>query len=241
MENRQPAPFGHYIGLGDSISIDDYPGPGRGAISLLYRNRNEAYPEFAGCDLLSLDRETRLLSLASDGATTADVLREQVPRMPAETRGRTLVTLTAGGNDLLERLSRDGVLDEEDAWDVGWRLEQILDEVQRQYADSLVILGTIYDPTDGVGDLLVPGQPLTEPLQVLHATNEAIRKLGERKGVRVADLHQHFLGHGIHCHEPSNPNYHPDDPSYWFVLDIEPNARGASEVRRCFVNAMPDA
>lgn len=240
MDSRRPAPFGHYIGLGDSISIDDYPGPGMGAISLLYRN-HEAHPDFTGRDLLSLSPGMQFLSLAFDAATTTDVLHWQMPRLPPDTRECTLVTLTAGGNDLLERLSRYGALAEEEAWDVGWRLEQVLDEVQGRYRDCLVVLGTIYDPTDGVGDLLVPGEPLTQALQVLNSTNEAILKLGEREGVRVADIHRHFLGHGSHCQEPSNPHYHADDPSHWFVLDIEPNARGASEVRRCFWEALPEA
>ena len=38
-----------YIGMGDSISIDEYPGgPGKGAVSLLFRNIDELFPEWRG-------------------------------------------------------------------------------------------------------------------------------------------------------------------------------------------------
>jgi hypothetical protein len=52
------------------------------------------------------------------------------------------------------------------------------------------------------------------------------------------DIYSHFLGHGSHHGDSNNPHYHPDDPSYWYVQEIEPNARGAHEVRRLFWEAL---
>ena len=76
-----PVPL--YLALGDSISIDDYTGVvGGGAPSQLARK--------AGLDLIDLTR---------DGNTTEGVLAD-LAQAPG---GADVVTLTAGGNDLLDR------------------------------------------------------------------------------------------------------------------------------------------
>ena len=50
-----------YAALGDSMSIDDYAGgPGRGAASLLWRNRDDDFPAWAGRDLTAHDPGARL-------------------------------------------------------------------------------------------------------------------------------------------------------------------------------------
>jgi len=60
-----------YAALGDSMSIDDYAGgPGRGAASLLWRNRDHDFPAWAGRDLTTGDPTARLVLVASDGATS---------------------------------------------------------------------------------------------------------------------------------------------------------------------------
>src|SRR3954453_6388314 len=86
-----------YLALGDSISIDAYAGgPGRGAASLLHRNRDDDFPDWAGRDLHTLGYTLR--NLTSDGATSAGVLRSQLPQVDLRV---DLVTLTMGGNDLM--------------------------------------------------------------------------------------------------------------------------------------------
>src|SRR2546423_1782467 len=86
-----------YVALGDSMSIDDYAGgAGRGAASLLHRNRDGDFPDWAGRDLASAGLTVRVL--ARDGATAADVLDRQLPRIE---QTPALVTVTMGGNDLL--------------------------------------------------------------------------------------------------------------------------------------------
>jgi hypothetical protein len=60
-----------YVALGDSISIDYYAGgPGRGAASLLVRNRDEDFPDWAGRDLTTRFPELRSELLVTDGATS---------------------------------------------------------------------------------------------------------------------------------------------------------------------------
>src|SRR5215212_8379153 len=91
-----------YAALGDSMSIDDYAGgPGRGAASLLWRNRDDDFPAWAGRDLTAHDPTARLVLLASDGATSATVAGEQLGRLHRLEGTPTLATVTMGGNDLL--------------------------------------------------------------------------------------------------------------------------------------------
>jgi lysophospholipase L1-like esterase len=73
--------MGIYVALGDSISIDDYTGVQGGGAALQLARK------------LSLD----LVDLTRDGNTTQGVLAD-VARAPATA---DVVTLTAGGNDLL--------------------------------------------------------------------------------------------------------------------------------------------
>ena len=71
-----------YAALGDSMSIDDYAGGrGRGAASLVWRNRDHDFPDWAGRDLTTTDPGARLVLLASDGATSTTVAGEQLGRV----------------------------------------------------------------------------------------------------------------------------------------------------------------
>ena len=110
--------FKQYVALGDSMSIDLYPALDAGEIdvtvalewdaragavaplgaaSLLHRNVNERYPEFAGNDLVSLHPDVGFVNLAEDGATIGDVFGSQLP-LVAESEESTLLTLSIGGS-----------------------------------------------------------------------------------------------------------------------------------------------
>jgi len=235
MNDSAPAPIARYLALGDSISIDDYAGgPGRGAASLLHRNRDDEFPEFRGRDLVTGHPEAKLFLKAVDGATTRAVLEKQITRVPTDEGGRTVMTLTIGGNDLLLTLQMRGTLLGEDADGAIRRIDSIVASMRNRYKDGLLIVATIYDPTDGVGDLVNPGFPLLRELGLFQRVNDGIRAMADGERVFVADVHRHFLGHGNHHADPSNPHHDPADPSGWFTDTIEPNARGASEVRRLF-------
>ena len=114
-----------YVALGDSMSIDLYPAldagemdvavalerdPNAGSVaplgaaSLFYQNDDARWPDERGTDLASRYPGIAFHNLASDGATIGDVFGEQLPRLDERERA-TLVTLTAGGNDLLSAFS----------------------------------------------------------------------------------------------------------------------------------------
>lgn len=142
-----------YLALGDSISIDDYPdeeakSEGNGAASLLAK-------KLAGQELIS-----KFYNLTSDGATISNIYHLQL--LPAtkliNKNERVLITLTAGGNDVSFKSMRLRAQKNEQGF------TNMMDEIRRDYVNlviatrkmfpySVIILNTLYDPTDGLGKL----------------------------------------------------------------------------------------
>ena len=74
----------YILSLGDSMSIDAYAGgPGRGAASLLYQNRDADFPSWAGRDLKSRLPGARLIPLAMDGGTSGNSRGTRSPAFAA--------------------------------------------------------------------------------------------------------------------------------------------------------------
>src|SRR5512132_3570173 len=106
------------LALGDSISIDDYTGVhGGGAVSQLAHRLG-----------------AELVDHARDGNTTHGVLAD-LARAPA---AADLVTLTAGGNDLLTGDLPRAILR---------RLQRIASRIEA--LGARVVVNTVYDPSDG--------------------------------------------------------------------------------------------
>ena len=190
--------FTHYIALGDSTSIDLYPAldagetdvavalerdPGAGAVaplgaaSLLFQNDDARWPEEQGNDLASRYAGIGFQNLATDGATIGDVFGEQLAQVE-ESDAATLVTLTVGGNDLLSAFSarpRASLL-EAIAKDVAEAYDFLLDAIRRTRSNAVIVLTTIYDPSDRTGR--IPGvleDAGVLPLGVLDGMNAHIR------------------------------------------------------------------
>jgi lysophospholipase L1-like esterase len=181
-----------YLALGDSISIDDYTGVhGGGAPSQLARK--------LGLELVDLTR---------DGNTTDGVLAD----LAAAPAAADVVTITAGGNDLLGSNLPRAILR---------RLHQIARRIQP--LSARVVVNTIYDPSDGDNDLGRRELGLSrlgtiELRRRLNAVNSGIAKLARDYGFLLADLERLFHGHGVTSDEP------------WFVNVIEPNLAGATAI-----------
>ena len=210
------AKYARYIALGDSISIDEYPlretgTPNIGAASLLHR---ELQP-------IAFD------NLAADGATTEDVLRNQLP-LVSRSDEKTLVTLTAGGNDMLMNLGAPFPLRHLVEEMVG-RLTGIIDELTAKLPGATILIGTVYDPSDGTNTL--DGHRFDREAGWLAQYNAAVRALAQaRPNLRLADIHAIFLGHGITA--PASERW------YWSGLIFEPNARGAREVAKLWLSLL---
>jgi len=231
-------PYTLYVALGDSMSTDHYPTcdvrgldlpPARldplGAASLLHRNDDSRWPEFRGLDLVTLSPDVEFLGLAEDGAMIDDVATEELARIGRDSSDRDiLITVTAGGNDLLEALAAGRNL-ESAVGLASRRFVDLVETVREELPRASLILSTIYDPTDGTGRL--PGLESYGhlPLEHLERFNDTVRRTAASlPRTMLADVHAHFLGHGVQA--PERERW------YWSRNLIEPNARGASEMRR---------
>ncbi|WP_176449919.1 GDSL-type esterase/lipase family protein [Geodermatophilus saharensis] len=229
-----------YAALGDSISIDDYAGgPGRGGASLLFRNRDDDFPDWRGRDLVGRDPTTGFALLATDGATTRTLLQVQLPRLRALPRRPTLVTLTVGGNDLLSAYG-DTAAAREVVAGVGAAVDTALAVIAGLLApDGRVVVGTVYDPSDGTGDAARLGlPPWPDAVALIGELNRALREAAARHGAAVADVAATFSGHGLDVGDPTRPEARPAQRDLWFCRLIEPNAWGAGGVREAFWTAL---
>ncbi len=249
--------FARYVALGDSVSIDLYPAldagevdvavalerdpsAGRvaplGAASLFYKNADDRWPELAGDDLVSRVPRIEFRNLATDGATIGEVFGEQMSQLD-ETDEPTLVTLTVGGNDLLSAYggrARRSLLDRIEN-DIADAYDFLLDSLRSKLPAGTFVIATVYDPSDRSGK--IPGvyeDAGSLPLEILDRFNAHVRTLaaGTPRTI-LADVYAHFLGHGVSAAE--------SDQWYWRRSLIEPNANGASEVRRVWLEALRGA
>lgn len=187
-----------YLALGDSISIDAYTGVARGGAA-------SQLAELLGAD--------DFMNLTQDGFTTADVLSD----LPGDLAGVDVITLTAGGNDLLLGL-RAGVI-------LG-NLDRIADLLSK--ARCPVIMNTVYDPTDG-DDRLAPVVGLRIELRSeFDALKDGIRQIAVRHEFLLADLEALFRGHGINSQD------------CWFESLIEPNLSGATAIAKHWFSLLHD-
>ena len=253
-----PPAFERYIALGDSLSIDLYPAraahpaganaelaelaPGLGAAALLHRNEDRRWPEFAGRDLATanpaigfrnehgFDHPLRHPTdhYATDGATTVGVLAYQLHRVPPSEE-RALVTVTAGRSDVLQMLGApkppatmvEGMVS---------RMERLVRTVRERLPNALLVLTTAPDPTDGSGRL-DEDTPFAREGGWLAEFNEGLRALAAgTTDVVIADAARHFAGHGLAAEA--------EDRWFWEGRMVEPNARGASELRRVWLEAI---
>jgi lysophospholipase L1-like esterase len=241
--------FEVYLALGDSMSIDFYPAQDSlakrlslrediGAASLLYRNDDELFPEFIGKDLVAKFPGIHYKNLAIDGATCEDLLSNvRVDEWKIFSDKRVLVSLTLGGNDLLQAFRRaagqsNGDL-VSDFSKICKRYDEVLVLIQKRLPSSVVVLTTVYDPTDGTG-IIPSANPLYQavlPVEFLNQFNQHVVKCAEANSMPLADVHKHFSGHGATCGAVN-------DFWYWTPSPIEPGYLGASEIRRVWLDTL---
>jgi lysophospholipase L1-like esterase len=227
-----------YSALGGSMSIDDYPifdlveqtrqsYKRVGAASLFFRNNDSLWPEFAGRDLASSGFDSFEI-LAQDGARMPDVLGNQ---LPLASEDADLVTLTIGGNDLLHILEKFRTMEEIEAESraLHKEYEWMIDRIHHHAPKATIMCTSVYDPTDGTGQFRPDGAKV--PINLLYELNEAIEKCCEKRSfTKFADVCKHFSGHGTSAVGEMR--------WFWSGSVIEPSARGASEIRRVWLEAL---
>ena len=222
-----------YVSLGDSISIDDYAGgPGLGAASLLYSNQDALFPAWIGRDLETRFPGSRFVPLATDGATSATVLHGQIPQLRKSGVRPTIITLTMGGNDLLQAFGSEAAARAaHQAFQT--QAPAVLKELRALAGkDAPILLGTIYDPSDGTGDtaaLQIASWP--QALAWIQQFNETIRQVAASHNALLSDIHAHFLGHGLKAGNPAQSNPQPVNRDLYYCGVVEPNLWGANAIR----------
>jgi lysophospholipase L1-like esterase len=238
-----------YLSLGDSISDNDHYAAsdaaqkglssrgfdgGLGSASLFWQNDDELWPEFAGNDLRTRFPNARFLHLAQDGGTIHTVRQLQLPQAKAEVGAKNaIVTLSVGGNDTLQALELAGPRDLEPAMrHIERDLAHLVREIREGLPAAHLILTTVYDPTDGTGVLLGHESEGRLPIHLLQQLNEFTRELASSTpNTTLADVERHFFGHGIEG--GATDGYY-----FWPGSIVEPGARGCSEIRRLWLEAI---
>jgi len=175
--------FSCYLALGDSMSIDFYPaqdnrlppdsGEDLGAASLLFRNHSDLWNEFQGRDLNSMFPKIYFSPQAIDGATTHYLVdKTTLAELEPFRTARVLVSLTIGGNDLLQAIRLAASTDVEvlvsEVRAIVSRFNQVVDTLETHLKNALFLLTTVYDPTDGTG--IIPGDTFRGRLPIQNST-----------------------------------------------------------------------
>ncbi len=242
------------LGLGDSVTEGYGSTPGHSFFERLAVAPPDEAGDMMGRNLRAVFPRMTVLNKAVCGTTSSAVVENELIRLrpfPADTLG--VVVVSTGGNDLIHNYGRTAPQAEAmygatraqaGPWvaDYARRLEGMVARLEELFPGGAeIFMLSIFDPTDGVGDIShaeLPDWP--EGLAILADYNRAIAGCAERHAhVRLVDAHGAFLGHGIHSAQFWRPCYHADDPGYWLFANLEdPNDRGYDCIRRLLLLAM---
>jgi lysophospholipase L1-like esterase len=210
--------FEHFIALGDSMSMDIYPAfdaesagtewkDNLGAASLFHHNEALLFPEFRGKDLQQKYPKSAFSNLCLDGATCEDLLSDSIKQsLIGFSDAKVLVTLTLGGNDLLRayRGNSDQVNFSAAVANLVKQYQDVISMIRAVLQNSVLILTTVYDPTDRTG-MMPSNQALYQRklhIEYLELFKNNVVSSANHSSVLIADVHKHFLGHGSQCTRP---------------------------------------
>lgn len=249
-----------FVALGDSVSTGFGAGKGLGYFDLIIKNNDSVYPEMRGAELSRVMPNFSVTRLATNSSNSIEHERVIDSLAHADNEVFGVICITTGGIDLIHPYGRgtpkEGAMFGADyASAQPWierfelRLGRMMEKLQERFPGGCaVFIATIYDPTDGEEDIENAGpifwlSPWPEGMRIFAGFNGAIARTAEKYDhVYLVDVHKVMLGHGIHCRDRDNAHYHPDDPTYWYYMNLEdPNRRGYDAIRRVFLNAIADA
>ena len=240
-----------FVGLGDSVTAGFGARKGYSYFDRLAKNPVDEFLEMNGICLASVFPKFRCTNLSVSGSTSSEVPQRQLELLPTnapEVFG--IVVMTTGGNDIIHNYGRTppreeamygATMDEAKPWveNFSRRLESTLAQIESRFPGGCeIFLANIFDPTDGLGDAQRAGLPAwKDSVNILEAYNSAILHLSEiHPQVHVVDIHEAFLGHGIHCTQFWHTHFNWHDPHYWYFFNLEdPNERGYDVLRRLYL------
>ena len=239
------------VGIGDSITAGFGARKGYSYFDRLITNPPDEYAAMRGICLRAVIPKLQSTNLAVSGSTSLEHAERQLANL-SQFNSNTLgiVVITTGGNDLIHNYGRTpprdqamygATLDEAKPWIEAFqnRLESMMGGIEAHFPGGCqIFLANIFDPTDGVGDTVHAGLPPWDGgRKILEAYNDALQLCAKRhSNVHLIDIHNAFLGHGIHCTQFWSKYYDFDDPHYWYFVNLEdPNERGYDVIRRLFL------
>ena len=242
------------VGIGDSVTAGFGASLHRSYFELLLTNAPDDAPDMRGICLSAVLPNLQATNLAWSGSTSlqhAKTSLARLTRQPSNVLG--VVVLTTGGNDLIHNYGRTPPVEgamygatrtQAQPWidRFALRIEDMISGITAAFPGGChIFLANIYDPTDGVGDIQNAGlPPWPESLAILEAYNRIIADcVVKHPHVHGVNLHETFLGHGIHCRQFWRAPYRAEDPHYWYYTNLEdPNDRGYDAIRRLFLIEM---
>jgi lysophospholipase L1-like esterase len=242
------------VGIGDSVTAGFGARRGYSYFDRLFKNPSDEFADMTGICLSAVMPKLQFTNLAISGSTSVEHMERELPRLPAvESNVLGIVVLTTGGNDLIHNYGRTpprdqamygASLEQAKPWieDFDRRLDLMITGITARFPGGCqIFLANIYDPTDDRGDIqhtTLPNWP--DGLKILSAYNQIIQNCANtHTNVHLVNMHDAFLGHGIHCAQFWTKHYDWKDPHYWYFVNLEdPNERGYDAIRRLFLNEM---
>ncbi len=239
------------LGVGDSVTAGFGSSQGRSYFERLVANPPDEFADMAGINLKIVLPNLRWTNLSVSGSTSLEHWERQLPKLAAmPTNVLGLIVVTTGGNDIIHNYGRTppregamygATMDEAGPWIKNFRqrLDDMVHAVESKFPGGChIFLANIYDPTDGAGDIENAGLPKwKDGMLILDTYNDIIAGcVKKHSSVHLIDMHDAFLGHGIHCTKFWRPHYRRSDPHYWYYDNLEdPNDRGYDAIRRMFL------
>ncbi|MGZ4963941.1 MAG: SGNH/GDSL hydrolase family protein [Limisphaerales bacterium] len=245
------------VGLGDSVTAGFGAAKGHSYFDRIIQTPADDFADTRDLCLAKVFPKLKATNFAISGSTSFDSIRTELRKVPVQSSNVLgIVIVTTGGNDLIHNygrtLPREGAMygatmAQSKTWVTNFavRLDTIRSLVAKAFPGGYkIFIGNIYDPTDGVGDPQRVGLPKWPDNQALvSAYNDVLENFARERNnaVHLINIHDLFLGHGIHCREFWRKSYRSDDPTYWYHENLEdPNERGYDALRRLYLNALAE-
>jgi hypothetical protein len=230
------ATLGTYIALGDSISD-------RGGIAPFFYDElnGDLAKKFPGLMFVHAAQQNAIVDVYGDNLPKdAPLMKDQVANLGHDYPGDVLVSITIGGGDLNGHAiaaitGTDGGYRSEFDRHLAAQLAELTTPGRLGAGKVYVILGTIYDFTDGMGDFATVncGPAANVNPTVVQATfsswNAVIATNAERVHGGLYDMHADFHGHGYNNTDAASVWYNNSGDPLTCLL---PNEKGHDAIRR---------
>lgn len=231
----------NYIALGDSITISSYPSLDAG----LGTKGKVGAGDLTGLALIRMGHVHKMYNFACDGADILDVYDQIKMLSPTIRLAANIITLTAGGNDIsFKGMDLNGNMKryDETMEKIENAYEQLVEYILDKFPNSMVLVNTLYDPTDGLGELPDCGswsriadwyskgrRQLGDMIRKVYGPSATI--FGNKNRILFYDVFKLFDGHGM-----KEANY--NRRWYYTGFLIEPGAVGARELSSAWLGVI---